>query len=563
MWFKPLQIIHQSEYYRMKKNIFIISGFFIITALAAVYINCFNDISALDFYYSFKPDSAGFYFLHGILDSTLMNRDVIVPSYREIFHFFNLDIIVWGPYLLLMRVVALPVAIKLISIFLGIASTITVYVTGRYMYSPKCAIIPAFLYMVFFFSTDIFIGGQLRAFGAFIFTIFLLCFIKKKYKALPIVTMLMTVCYPNISVTLAIICIAVFFFWDEKFSRKKGYLILVIISMAMILSIITGFNSIFGVIGSASKSAVDNLSVFSSYKYSQGTDFVMSVSNMKHVLQHFVLNENEYTLQYVYLLRLFLVISLIFLIIRRKSCLILANQIWIMLLASIAGFLVVFFIHPITASRQLVFSLPVFLVFFIAENICAFKKRSIIFILLAFPLIVYLFFGHSYYNASLSQKHYKPFYDYCSVLERDVIIAGFPSSLLVSSVPMYTKRPVFYMDETRDVSLTVLTCDQLKERKNHLLNALYARSVSDILYFTNKYDIDYFLIESRFYEKAFLEDAANHIDLSNTQINGHIKFSNRHFGSALLDIAKRKYDFVLKLGNNDIYFLPVWKITHE
>ena len=539
----------------LDKNKFI---YFMLLIIIVCYANCFNSSVMFDPQFSFKRDTANMYCIHGMYDSSLFSNDPVVKNFRKSISILCPDLLYFGIYSIMMHVFSLPIAIKILPIILCIFATILIYRIGIYLYSQEQAFLLSGVFLIYFLSMDSFYGGQQRSFGALIFCIFVFFFIKENFIFLPFVIILAISFYPTLSVTLAATCILSILFFHNKLAQfKKHNMYIFLLFSTTIISFIIGLQSLWF------KLALKNLAVIQDYKYSQGADVPINPHNPFHILWYFVLNMNEHTMQYVFFTKSFIILALFFTIFRNKKAFQLPKQIWIMLLASALSFLIIYPIHPTSASRQFVFTIPLFLVFFSTINISNIMKERLNAFFILLPLALLFIILHPIYNATLSTRKYKPIYDYIGNLPKDTMIAGYPSSLLVESLPLFSKRTIFFADKLRDLSLFVYEPQELKRMRKRLIEIIYTDSQDKLDSFISDYKIDYFVIESYLYENSFINLLNNSMRQYEHKVYSVIKSEQHQNDYLLLRLAQEYYDFKLYQDGNYIYILNSKRIKRE
>ncbi|MDD5609967.1 MAG: hypothetical protein PHH69_00290 [Candidatus Omnitrophica bacterium] len=466
-----------------------------------------------------------------MLDKSLFNNDLFALAMRKQAEVLGFCFLAWKLYVILMHFFSLVIALKIVSIAFCVICAAIIYKIGTHLYAQNEAFLLSGLFSVYFLSSDIFIGGQLRAFGASMLIVFLYFFVKEKYIYLPLISLLTFFVYPPIVPMLMIQCFIVLFFLDNKKPRiMRSYVFILAVACLSI-----GLSAYFGPAGEFIKVIFKSLPVFSQYKYTQGVNYPLNPYNPLSSIWYFIFNINEYTAQYKYFTVAFIILSLFFIAARRRRALLLPRQIWIMLLASGLSFLLLYPFHPTFASRQFVFSIPLLLVFLNSTNLSnvnKIKDKPFVFLL---PLALVFILINPRYNATISVRKYSPVYDYIEKLPKGVMIAGDPGSVLLQSVPLFSKRTIFYADEMHDISLLAYSGQELVERKNELMKALYAGSKEALNSFIGKYKIDYFLIEASRYSGR----------------------PNRQF---LFDLAKKNYEFKIEIDGQEIIVLNTREI---
>lgn len=534
------------NYMKFKKNQLI---YLILLILITCYANFFTNSFTFEPIYSLYPDTTELYSSQLFYDPTLFRCD---PNLIEIKRNFNAirNFVYIGVYYFFMHLFPFPLAVKIISIILCILSTILIYRIGCLLYSETYAPILSVLFLVYFLSMDSFYGGHDRCFGALVFCIFLFFLMEGKFIFLPFVLALTIFSYPSYFFILAMICLLVPFFYRGRI-KLNFYLPLLIISISIVLFFALedkNFNFI-----------IRNAELLRSYKYNyiQGKNIIIRPDNPLHILFYFILNFNEHSRLYIYFTTLFISVCFIFIILKKTKVLYLPRAIWITIFASTLCFLFIYPFSPVLASRQFVFSLPLFLVFFIFSNLFDILKRYRIspnFFLL--PIIFIFIVLHPFFNDIFDYKEYKNIYDYLETLPKDSLIVGFPGkNFFTETVPFFSKRAIFFTDRMETNIIFAYGLEDSKKRREDLMRALYTDSLRDVGNFISKYNIDYFIIESYLYEYSFINHFKNLFSPVDPQISKIIEMTKQKNKFAILEFAKEYYDF--KSNKNGYYIFIV------
>ncbi len=366
---------------------------------------------------------------------------------------------------------------------------------GVYLYSKNYAYLLAGLFIFYFFSMHTFYGGQDRCFGAFIFCIFMLLLVKERFALLPFLLPLIIIFYQSLFFLLATICLLVPILYFKKIKLKQFVILLVMNTLICFLLVYT--DKLQG-------SITMNLALLKSYKYYHDNNAV-NLANPLHILLYFIFNLNEHSRLQSYFTYFFIILSLVLIVFRGKKAFFLHKAIWLMLAASFISFLLTYFFNPILASRQFLFSLPLFLVFFVSTNISTIlTKYRINPAVVLVPAIGAFMILHPVIGGPIRDyRIYKPVYDYLENLPKDTFIAGYPGSFVLDNVPFFSRRTIFFSDIMDDILYLTYGVDGFKERRNALIAALYSESIDEIRAFITKYNIDCFLIETSYYDKRF------------------------------------------------------------
>lgn len=307
-----------------------------------------------------------------------------------------------------------------------------------------------------------------------------------------------------------------------------------------------------------------NLPLLKSYKY-QCDNNIVNPFNPLHILLYFILNLNEHSRLQVYFTYFFIAISLVIIAFRGKKAFYLHKAMWIMLLGSFISFLITYPFNPVLASRQFVFSAPLFLVFFVSTNIFGIIIRSKIKpVILLLPLMAIFIVLHPIIGGQIRDfKKYKPVYDYLESLPKDTFIAGYPNSFVVDKIPFFSKRSIFFSDNMDDILYLTYGAEGFKERRQNLISALYADSIDEVKTFVKKYKIDYLIIETSYYNNATYDYLKSSVVLYDKQTWGIIKARINKNNYFLLDFVKKYYDFALRMGDSDIFIISSKKLLFK
>lgn len=532
--------------------------YLIILIMLSFYSNFFSNSFRFEPVYSLYSDTIELYTNQYWFDTGLFKKDLVLMNFvhhanfvtkiKEFFH--N------GIFLLLMHFFSYPLVIKIVSIVLCVFSTLLIYKIGVYLYSKDCAFILSGLFIFYFLSMDTFYGGQDRGFGAFIFCVFLLFLVKEKFLFLPFLLPLAVFFYRPFLFVLTMVCLLVPFFYKKNI-KFKWYILFLAINILISLFFIFEDKLL--------NMTMVNLPLLRSYKYHYKNNIV-NPFNPLHILLYFILNLNEHSKLYVYFTYFFIAINLVIVALRRTKAFCLPKAIWLIVLGSVFSFFITYPINPVLASRQVVFSVPLFLVFLVSINIFEIMNRHkinpAILLLLILPVFVV---SHSIFNPMEDHKKYKPVYDYVERLPKDVLIAGNPSSWIVGAIPFFSKRAIFFSDDMDDNLYLTYGTEGFWDRRKNLILTLYTDtdSLEEVKAFITRYNIDYFIIETSRYGASFfhyLERSVRPYDrqtwnLIKTRIN-----KNKFF---LLEFIKKHYDFALKKQDGDIFIVSSRKIMHQ
>jgi len=525
-----------------------------ILFLATIYAHCITNSVTFEPVYSPYSDSSELYTVQSITDSTLFKND---PALIAIKNHMN-----WTSkireythnaiFCFFMLFFSFPLTIKIVSIIITILSVILVYKIGVYLHSKNCALLLAGLFIFYFFSMHTFYGGQDRCFGAFIFCIFMLLLVKERLAFLPFLLPLIIIFYQSLFPLLATICLLVPILYFKRMRIKQFLLFLIINILICFLLVYT--DKLQGSIAA-------NLALLKSYKYLHDNNLV-NPANPYHIILYFILNLNEHSRLQSYFTYFFLLLSLAIIVFRGKRAFFLHKAIWLMLAASFISFLLTYFFNPVLASRQFLFSLPMFLVLFVAANIYVFTaKIRINPAALLIPLMAVFMALHPILGGPIRDfRIYKPVYDYLENLPKEAFIAGHPSSFVLDNIPLFSRRTIFFSDNMDDILYLTYGREGFKERRSELILALYAESMEKVKKLITKYKIDFFVIEESYYNKDFYRNLKYSVIPYDKQTWALIEPNAYKGKSFLLNFAKRNKDFALKTSKGYIFVINTKKM---
>jgi len=528
--------------------------YFLSAIILVIYANCTTNPFTFDLTYSKYPDSISLYFLHSLNDASLLQNDPLSGFYQNSFNILSREFPFLLIYSALLKAFPLVLAVKILSIVLCLLTIVMVYRIGACLYSRNYAVVVSGIFLVYFLSMDTFYGGLPRCFGPLIICSFLYLLIKERYYWLPLFIPLALLFYPFISSVLTVMCILIILFYKSKIAYRTRYVGILIFSFAISFIYAQAFKS------NMVADIPSNLTILGSYKYTQNVDFPINAYNPLHILQYFVFNLNEHSELYVYFTGAFLLTGVVIFVCRRANALQLPKPIWLILLASALSFLIIYPIHPISASRQFVFTLPLFFVFFVSWNVVKMAGARITPIIVVVPALLIFMVLHPRFNDIESYRKYKPCYDYIESLPKNALIAGYPDSALVKSVPFFSKRALFFNEEIYDISASFSELDELNQKKQSVVKAFYADSLLEIKSFIIHNKIDYLIVESSVYQPTFINMLGKSISIPEKVTHSLIKLKKNENQFALLEFAKKNYDRRVKLDEGEVYIIKSSKI---
>lgn len=503
-------------------------------------------------------DAVNLYPFQNLNDANLFKNDLFAMNARAPLNFAKMPyftIINSAIYSILTNIFSLSVAIKIVSIILCLSAVTLIYKINNFSCDKNFEFLFPGLFLVYFLSMDSFYGGQARCFGILLFCLFFYFLTREKFFILPFFISLGILFYPYIAVTFTITCFLLPLFFRKKIINKKIYLLLFVINIILSLFLILE-NVPF-------RYLIINLSEIGKYKYIANVNLPLNNFNPVKILYFFIFNFNEHSKLYVYFSGFLFLLSTIVLFLNGKTAFRLPKEVLIILLGSVIGFAIIYPLHPVIASRQFVFSMPLFILVFISKNIYSIKRKIVnptFFLISLVPIFAIL---HPFFNSTLSYKKYKPLYDYLEKLPKGILIAGPPDSIFLESVPFFSKRNVFFTDRTSQNMLYFYTAEEMQRIKASLVETLFTSSKEKIKEFIQRYNISYFVLENNIYGKPLIDKSAEDTILRDEIKNNPIENKTEILDFNLLDFAKENYDFKIDLDYDETFILNAKKILNE
>ena len=167
-------------------------------------------------------------------------------------------------------------------------------------------------------------------------------------------------------------------------------------------------------------------------------------------------------------------------------------------------------------------------------------------------------------NGNHSHLKYKKLYDFLGTLPKNIMIAGHPLSRLTESLPLFAKRTTFSIDRFLPlfsiINYSVYTDKCAEELET--TKALYTTSADTLINFITKNKIDFFIVETSFYDPRYITGLKKSSYLKQRSIYNTIPVSSGQDTFFLLNFAKSFPDFKLKLANSMIYVVDSNKIKN-
>lgn len=450
--------------------------------------------------YAIYPDISCVYWIQALFDPGLFPQDPVSAFYRAHLGRFNPESLwVWITSLF-MRTEPCTLGLKFLSALLCVWAAWLVRRLAESSPAKASAGAAALLFAPYFLSMDTFYGVP-RSYGLLAFLGFALALEKRRFQLLPVYISLGFIFYPAVSVMLAASAVLAPFFFREEF-REKGRL------PRYLGALLAG--ALFCLLALSRSVALENtVHAFSSgdfqaAKLYQMVSAPLDIRHLPDLFLNFLLNVNEHGKLYAVFTCLLAAAGL-FGALRARKLPALPRAVPVMLAGAAAAFLPLYFIHPVSASRQTTFIIPLALVFLAAQAAAGPERRRFKPAALA-AFCAGLFMAlHPLFNEVLSSRPYRPVYEYLGRLRGDAVVAAYPGGMLAGTVPIFSKKTAFLSDDFTDQHVLLLgSGEETRRRRKALLSALYGAGKDAAAELSERYGADYLVFEHGFYSAEFL-----------------------------------------------------------
>lgn len=245
---------------------------------------------------------------------------------------------------------------------------------------------------------------------------------------------------------------------------------------------------------------------------------------------------------------------LVFLILRKKALNTIPSSLWNFIFVSFTLFIIsnIFMFFLYGPSRYVRYSLPFFLILFIALNIgelyevIKFKGKRLFF-LWGFVFFVFISFIPKLDVGGFIIAPFPNLYRFLQTLPKDVLIAGHPS--LMDNVPTFAERKAFITEEA-SVPYYTNFYPIIKERTYNFFKAYYSDSLKEIYDFCKMHNINYIIVDKKHFSNAYFKGNRFYLNPFNGYIKNLIKNKTTF---ALMSIPQNKRIF----EDNDVFVVKV------
>ncbi len=485
------------------------AGVALFAALAALYATLTTNAPSFDPKYAIYTDVSNFYWIQTMLDHSLFPRDPlgIYASFRTatLGYFYTEAPWVWFTALF-MRVTPYSHGLRVLTVMGCAAGALMVFRMALKSCARPAAALAAVIFPLYFLSMDTFFGVP-RIYGLLVFIAFLLAAEEKRFLFIPFFIFAAFVVYPAISVGMAFSALLMPFAFREHFSGQK---LLPRYALAMALSALACLAALWHSLAlSGLVRAFGGGSGFEIYKLYQFVRKPVNPGNPADMVAYFMLNINEHGYFYPVTSALLGLVFLAGLRVRSGLRTMIPTSVRATLAGSLAAFAVLYALHPVSASRQMVFIIPMTMVFLAADGLYRIgggKSRTTLVAAVAGSIFAVLHLG---IGLTTSCRTFGPVYDYLSALPKDTIVAGHPASVLLYTAPVFSRKQVFVSDEHRDQYILSLNRgSDFDAMRSSLLAALYSGSPDKACALRPAYGVNYIVLEDDFYTPEYLAQKA-------------------------------------------------------
>lgn len=457
---------------------------------------------AFDARWSLYLDSSSLYWAQKLWDDSLFPRDAQAAFFLSKLKVAHPGLLWIWLTALFMRPFPYPVGLKFLSVLVCVASALQVRQLALASAARKAAGAATVLFTVLFLSMDTFWGAP-RMFGAVVFFGFAVALEQKRFLALPPIVVICSAVYPTASLGLGFTAALAPCFFRDEFSAQKllpRYLFRLVVAAAF--CVLLGARNLAGLHSFPDPARV---AAFQSDKFCRMAGAApLNPENPVDALAHFILNFNEHGRLYITLLALFLLTYGLGLLVLPQRPAFLPRSIPVLLTGCATAFLSLYAIHPVSASRQLVFVVPLAIVFLCTDGLRAIFGERLRTRTVAIICGIGFACMHPWLGETVSMRDYSPVYDFLSAQPAGILAAGYPESPLVNTVPVFARRGVLLSSETKDHDVLFLRGPaEYSSRHRAVLEALYcvpgARE-----HLVRDYHVDWLLVEKKLYTPEVL-----------------------------------------------------------
>ncbi|EKD25718.1 MAG: hypothetical protein ACD_79C01535G0004 [uncultured bacterium] len=448
-------------------------------------MNSFAHIRGLLNYYYCYPDVSLMYYYYKLFKDNLFPTDFFA---NYMFYSSNWLRISEG-YLYLGKFVDFIYLIKVISFIFSITFFLFLYLLIKNIYNKKYSLFFLIFSFPLLLSMDSFYGAQPRFFGFLFSLIAFYGSLKGECKIILLCIIGALIFYPQIIPSLLVLyAIHVLFNWsDLKRKRKIVYIVI----------FISAFIGIF------SLKSEENIYLFNNYGIYKKVS-IESLTSIKLLLYNYIFNIDEHAVLYKVFIFIYLFFLIFIVCIFPRVFYNSFKKNFFFLFSHILSFIILFFMFEgAICSRQLIFSLPLVIIFMTSEITYNLYKnklfnhtliRIILFLIMVSSCFIIKF------NNSFDYMNQKELFDYFSRLNNDIIIAGHPYT--ISMFPIFTQKQAVIVEPATAYMLSLDLLSKYQEIEDDLAKALTTSSPKRVANFEKKYCISHWVIDEELIMKG-------------------------------------------------------------
>jgi len=452
--------------------------------------------------YSLYLDSVSFYWIQALWGQGLFAGDRLAAFYLSHLKPFHPESLwIWFTALF-MKASPYTVGLKALAVLGCAAAALLVRRLALASPGPQAAGAAPLLFTLLFLAMDTFYGVP-RLYGALALLAFAAALEERRFVALPWLTALCFVVYPSAAVGVGFTAALVPLFFRADFSARRllGRYLAHLAGAATLCLLLLNLSGL----ANNARASASRGPEFQAAKLYQRLAAPLNPANPAEAAPHLVLNLNEHAPLYtIFLVLLALLYGLGLLVAPGRPAL-LPRAVPALLAGCGAAFLVLYPLHPVSASRQLAVILPLALVFLGAEALLIlgsgrFRAGPAAAVCAALFALL-----HPLYNETTSVREFAGAYKFLADAPAG-LAAAYPEGNLNLALPVFTGKAVLVSSELRDQELLFLGGGDHEGRRAALLGALYCSAPGAKAALAG-YGVRWLVFEEKYYGGWFVEEA--------------------------------------------------------
>lgn len=483
------------------------AGVACFAVLAALYATFITNARTFDPRYSLYTDVSNFYWIQALLDRSLFPRDPLSAFYVSHVGPFNTEAAwIWFTSLF-MHAVPYVRGLRVLFVLGCAAGALLFFRLAAKTGARPAAAAAAVIFTVYFLSMNTFFGVP-RIYGFFSFLGFLLAAEEKHFLVLPFFVFAAFIFYPAAAVGLAFSALLVPVFYRAYFAEKKlfaRYAGAVAFSALLCLAALWRSVALAGLVR-----AFGAGSGFETYKQYQFVADPINLRNLADMFLYYVMNFNEHGRFYSIMSGLLGLVFVAGYLRKPGRPGMIPYSMKVTLAGCLAAFAALYVMHPVSASRQTIYIVPMLLVFLAVDGLCRLSGGKFRTAAVAAGAGAVFAVLCPYFGVTDSCRKFAPVYDYLSAAPADAIVAGHPVGVLLYTVPVFARKQVFVSDEYRDQYILNLEDGGagFTAMRAALVSALYAGTPAEACALGPAYGVGYVVLEDQFFTPEYFARTA-------------------------------------------------------